>query len=79
MKQVLKNNKSIIRISQEDIWNDTYEWKSDITQYIKKYDNPTIIYLSKNKNLYNDHKLLMNIDSLLNLKNKIINIVITYL
>lgn len=78
MKQAIKNNKSIIRISQEDVWYDRYDWKSDITQYIKKYDKPTVIYLSKNKNLYNDHKLLMNIDKL-KFNNNIIQIITKYI
>lgn len=78
MKQAIKNNKSIIRISQEDIWYDRYDWKSDITQYIKKYDKPTVIYLSKNKDLYNDHKLLMDIDKL-KFHNNIIQIITKYI
>ena len=35
MKQALKNNKTVIRISQEDIWYDRYDWKEDNTIHQK--------------------------------------------
>jgi very-short-patch-repair endonuclease len=81
MKQALKNNKTVIRISQEDIWYDRYNWKEDITQYIKKQTKPQIIYLSKNKNLYNDHKQLLNTTNILDsiFKYKIVDIITKYL
>ena len=78
MKRALKNNYSIIRISQEDIWYDRYDWQKEITQCIKKYDTPQIIYLSKNKDLYNEHKQLLFINNLLdNLIDEFITIIIT--
>ena len=82
MKQAIKNNYSIIRISQEDIWYDKYNWQKEITEYIKKYDTPQVIYLSKNKDLYNEHKQLMFINNLLDnliLDEVIINIINKYL
>jgi very-short-patch-repair endonuclease len=48
MEQAKKNGYSIIRIIQEDIYYNKYDWKSELIQNIKKYENPEIIYLCKN-------------------------------
>lgn len=53
MKCALENGYSMLRISQRDIWNDSYDWKTDASKYIKLYEIPTIIYLAKNKSIYN--------------------------
>lgn len=81
MKHAIKNNITIIRICQEDIWYDKYDWKSDIKQYIKKYDNSKVIYLSKNKNLYDYHKYLMSVDICLtnNINSNFSQIVMKYI
>lgn len=48
MKLALENGYTIIRILQEDVWNDTYDWKSLLIKHIKKYDTPQVIYLCQN-------------------------------
>lgn len=47
MKQALKHGYSVIRILQEDIWNDSYDWKNILRDCIKKYKDPSCIYLSE--------------------------------
>ena len=82
MKQAIKHNYSVIRISQEDIWHDRYNWQSEIIKYIKRYNIPQPIYLSKNKDLYNRHKQLISFSYTLNISIKnefIINIISKYL
>jgi len=37
---------SIIRISQEDIWNDTIDWRSELKHHIRKRDSPVFTYIS---------------------------------
>ena len=48
MKQAKKNNYSMIRIIQEDIYYNKYDWKKELLNNIKIYDKPTIIYICKN-------------------------------
>ena len=46
-----KNGYSIIRLLQEDVFNDTYDWKKelcDAIEEIKTSNEITNIYLSKN-------------------------------
>jgi len=53
------NNYSIIRICQEDIWKNKFKWKKRLRSTFDKIDKskkPEIYYLSKKKNLYNNHK-----------------------
>jgi very-short-patch-repair endonuclease len=51
-----ENGYSIIRIIQEDVWNDTYDWFNDLTQNIIKITSENTIqniYMGK-KNEYNN-------------------------
>lgn len=54
----INNGYKIIRISQEDVFNNKFNWKDllkeSIEKLIKSEDN--IIYLSNDANLYNKHK-----------------------
>jgi very-short-patch-repair endonuclease len=43
MDCALENGYSIIRIKQDDIWNNKIDWKEILTNSIKKYDTPIII------------------------------------
>lgn len=55
-----KNGYSVIRIFQEDIWHDTYDWKNDILLSIKKCETSVQnVFCSseKNKELYDKIKL----------------------
>jgi very-short-patch-repair endonuclease len=49
MELATKNNYSIIRIVQEDIFKNKYDWKKELLVNIKKYDNPEMIYMCKNE------------------------------
>ena len=55
MKQALAHGYTIIRMLQEDVWSDNYDWENVLTEYIKKYDTPTCIYLS-DENEYDNYK-----------------------
>jgi very-short-patch-repair endonuclease len=48
MEQANKNGYSIIRIIQEDIYFNKYNWKKELLKNIKMYDSPEIIYICKN-------------------------------
>lgn len=48
MKLALKNDYTIIRILQDDVWNDKNNWKQILTLHIKFYTKPTIIYICSN-------------------------------
>ena len=43
MEQSIKNNYTIIRIFQEDVFNDTNDWKEKTKEKIKLYEKPDII------------------------------------
>lgn len=57
MKLALEHGYSIIRISQEDILNNTLDWKELLNEKIKKYKKSKVIYISKDENLYDNHKI----------------------
>ena len=59
MKQANKNGFSVIRLLQKNVMNDTNNWKILLNKHIKKYDNPTNIYIS-NGNEYNKLKYKVN-------------------
>jgi very-short-patch-repair endonuclease len=46
MKCALEHGLSIIRINQEDIYYNKYDWKEKLKQYIKNYTKKNIIYIS---------------------------------
>lgn len=52
----LKNGYSVIRISQEDVFNDALDWQKILSDCIKEYDNPVCVYISKDPQLYSAHK-----------------------
>ena len=45
MECAIKNGYSIIRLKQEDVWNNKIDWKSILQEKIKLYDIPNIIYI----------------------------------
>lgn len=59
MRHALKHGYSVIRIIQENVWEDNYDWKSVLSNSIKKYNNPKCIYLSK-RNEYECYKSKLN-------------------
>jgi len=50
MKCANFHNYSVIRISQEDVWNDKNNWQINLMDCIKKYDIPTNIYIGNKYN-----------------------------
>jgi len=47
-----KNGYSVIRIMQEDVWNDINDWEYNLIGAIKNYKNPKNIYLGEMYKLY---------------------------
>jgi very-short-patch-repair endonuclease len=56
MKYLEKMNIAIIRIFQEDVYANRYDWKLDIKNHVKKYDYHRIFYLSKKADKYDQYK-----------------------
>ena len=50
MNKAIENKYSIIRLKQEDVWNNKINWKSILENYIKQYDKPDIIYIGDYSN-----------------------------
>lgn len=56
MKKAMQNDYTVIRILQEDIWNDKYNWKKKLKRYLHTYDVPQCIFLSQG----NEYKCFEN-------------------
>ena len=48
MKKANKNNLSVVRILQLDVWNDKNNWKDKLKDFVKKYDKPKNIFICNN-------------------------------
>lgn len=57
MRVALQKKYSIIRISQEDVFDNNINWKHLLKYHIKSYDSPKVIYISKDDDLYKNHIL----------------------
>ena len=65
MKCAIKNNMHIIRICQEDVWKDTYDWKTLLHQTINELliiTEPTIKLIDFSTKNYSDKYLIYNIN-----------------
>lgn len=59
MEKAQEKGYTIIRILQEDVWNDTNNWEEKLKKTIKKYKYPKIVCLSKKyKNFCNEITLI---------------------
>jgi very-short-patch-repair endonuclease len=47
IKKAIKNDYTVIRLLQDDVWNDKYNWKKKLNKYIHIYDVSQCIYLSE--------------------------------
>ncbi len=47
-EQAIKNGYSVLRILQEDVWNDKINWKKLLLEHIRDYDTPVV------KNLWDE-------------------------
>ena len=54
--RVISHGLGMIRISQEDVLNDTFNWQRELIEAISSQEK--IIYLSKDESLYDTHKKL---------------------
>lgn len=65
MQEANNHGYSVIRIVQEDVWTDSYDWKTDICHAIElcKFSKQNI-YCSSNSELYEPHKLHHNSQTL---------------
>ena len=45
MKVANNNGYTVIRVPQDYIYNDTYNWKKQLRKHIIKFDTPKIIYI----------------------------------
>lgn len=54
MKCAVKNGFSVIRLLQEDVCHNRIDWKNKLTNCIKHYDKPVIIFIEES-NMYVDH------------------------
>lgn len=59
MYRAKQSSLSIIRILQEDVWNDLIDWKRELSLYIRSYDIPSQTYICS-RNQYDEHKEFMN-------------------
>jgi hypothetical protein len=48
MKKANENGYSVIRLLQEDVWNNKNNWEEKLLEAIKKYDTPTNIFICSN-------------------------------
>jgi very-short-patch-repair endonuclease len=70
MKLALINKITVIRILQEDVYYNRYDWMAELLIHIKKYEEPRVIYLG-DTNIYRKHKKCCNSDSIEELCDKI--------
>jgi uncharacterized protein/very-short-patch-repair endonuclease len=61
MDRALENRISIIRLLQEDVYLNKYDWKEKLLKVIKLYDKEKIIYLCENNEYYLYKQNLENI------------------
>ena len=47
----VKNGYSVIRILQEDIWNNKIDWEKFLLEHVKNYETPTVIRLWKEEEI----------------------------
>jgi len=60
LKQKLaqENGYTVIRIFQEDVLYDSYDWKPQLMQALVQYETPTCLYMSKDENRYCNYKTI---------------------
>lgn len=46
MKKANENGYSVIRLMQHPVWEDAYDWESELVANIKKYDTPRCLFIS---------------------------------
>jgi very-short-patch-repair endonuclease len=56
MKCAILNNYKIIRISQEDVWHERFDWKEQLLKGLSEENVEDVLYISNDINIYNNHK-----------------------
>lgn len=64
MMNAIKRSYTIIRVLQDDIWNDKYDWKLVLPCFVKKYAIQQVVFISTDKTKYDSHKNFL--DKLIN-------------
>jgi len=52
MSRAAEQGLTVIRILQEDVWRDRYDWKAAILQHLRIHETPTRILLDNNTGVY---------------------------
>ena len=65
MEEAMRNDYSIVRILQEDIYYDKNEWEIKFDKILKKYEKPTVICIGC-KTLYNKYLEVKDVDQVRN-------------
>jgi very-short-patch-repair endonuclease len=76
MKLAIKYGITVIRILQEDVYNNKFDWETKLRNTIKRYDTPRVIYLTnpnKETDIYNGHIKLYEENTIEELEKKIRN------
>jgi len=55
MKCALQNGYTVIRLVQEEVFDNKIDWKYRLHQAIKLYDKPQVIFISNIPNIYDNH------------------------
>lgn len=58
MIKAMEQGYSFIRIFQEDIWNDKFDWKNLILDNLNIRSSPNVLYFSSIETLYDNHQLI---------------------
>lgn len=66
MKCALEDGYTVIRIIQEDVWNDSYDWKKVLSDIISQapYDTPRVFYHDEKDRYINHQNYMDGIDDL---------------
>jgi Zn finger protein HypA/HybF involved in hydrogenase expression len=59
MKCAMEHGYTILRIHQEDVWNNTFDWQTKLFSAIKTYTYPRMRRIAKDKSDYNFHIKLL--------------------
>jgi len=64
MRQAYEQGLTVIRICQEDVWKDTYDWQTTLSSHLYLHEQPTRILLDNGKDIYKSIGYLLEDTSL---------------
>lgn len=56
MQKAIERNIIVIRILQDDVWNNLNDWKNKLKQHMFIHNTPEIVYLDNGTTIYDNHK-----------------------